>query len=82
VVLLGRLAVDTRYRGRRLGELVLLDALKRALRYSSQIAALAVVVDAIDETAASFYERYGFQHLTDDPRRLFIAMKTIEDVLL
>ncbi len=46
--LLGRLARDTGYRGAGLGPLLLFDALARGLRVSSEIASLAVVVDAID----------------------------------
>lgn len=76
-ILLGRLVVDQRYRGQRFGEALLLDALRRAFTQSSQIAAIAVVVDAIDDAAVRFYERYDFQRLADEPPRLFIPMATI-----
>ncbi len=56
--LMGRLAVDHRRRGQRLGELLLFDAFSRTLR--SEIASYAFVVDAKDETAEAFYERYRF----------------------
>ena len=46
--LLGRLAVDRRFQGRGMGEFLLLDALHRSLEESAEIAAAAVVVDAID----------------------------------
>ncbi len=36
--LLGRLAVDSSYRGKRFGELILIDALKKALDTSFQVA--------------------------------------------
>jgi GNAT superfamily N-acetyltransferase len=52
--LLGRLAVDQRYRGQGIGEFLLLDALHRAYVQSSQIAAIAVVVDAIDTGPRDF----------------------------
>lgn len=70
--LMGRLAVDGRHRGRGLGELLLLDALARALR--SEIATFAFVVDAKDEEAAAFYAHYGFRMLTVGGRRLFMPM--------
>lgn len=76
-VLLGRLAVDARYRGRRFGELLLLDALRRAEAHSAEVAAMAVVVDAIDDAARGFYERYGFVRFEDEPYRLFLPMATI-----
>ena len=58
--LVGRLAVDSAYRGRRLGELLLLHAMKRAWLGSLQVASLGVIVDAKDESARQFYLRYGF----------------------
>lgn len=77
VTLLGRLAIDQRDKGQGLGEFLLIDALKRALKQSSQIAAAAVVVDAIDEKAAGFYRHFGFIDFPDKPGRLFVPMKTI-----
>src|SRR6266404_5250017 len=47
--LMGRLAVDYRRRGQRLGELLLFDAFSRTLR--SDIASYAFVVDAKDDAA-------------------------------
>lgn len=78
--LLGRLARSKEFRGARLGELLLMDALARALEHSSRIASLAVVVDAKDENARNFYRRYGFIDLPDHPNRLFIPMQTVEEV--
>ena len=80
-VLLGRLAVDSRYQGQGLGEILLMDALARALTQSQQIAALAVIVDAKDDAAVGFYQRYGFQQLVNQPQRLFLPMQTIAAVL-
>jgi GNAT superfamily N-acetyltransferase len=81
VTLLGRLALDQRYRGQGLGEFLLVDALKRALKQSSQIAAAAVVVDAIDEKSAGFYRHFEFINFPDKPGRLFLPMKTIASLL-
>ena len=74
--LLGRLAVDAKGRGRGLGTELLLDALRRCLR--SETASLAVVVDAKDDSAISFYERHEFLRLPDQPNRLFMPMSEIE----
>lgn len=81
VTLLGRLAVDERYKGQGAGEFLLVDALQRAFTQSAQIAAAAVVVDAIDEQAAGFYRHFGFIAFPGQPRRLFLPMKTISDLL-
>jgi len=77
VTLLGRLAVDHRYQGRGLGAFLLMDALRRAWVESSQIAAVAVVVDAIDKQAVLFYKRFDFISFPERPYRLFLPMKTI-----
>ena len=76
--LLGRLAVDESYRGRKLGEFLLLDALRRSLDQSKQVGSTAVVVDAKNEAALSFYLKFGFIQFVDDPYRLFLPMSTIE----
>lgn len=75
--LLGRLAVDTDYRGWGLGSHLLLDALQRALLQSGEVASWAVIVDAKDEVAQGFYAHYGFIPLPRTPRRLFLPMGTI-----
>lgn len=80
VTLLGRLAIDLRYRSKGAGEFLLSDALERAFTQSSQIAAAAVVVDAIDEKAAAFYRHFDFIDFPDRAGRLFITMKTIVDI--
>ena len=77
--LMGRLAVDLKYRGRRLGELLLMDGLERSYFHSSQVASFAVVVDA-KESAVAFYQRYGFQQLRPG-QRMFIPMGTIKKLI-
>lgn len=79
--LLGRLAVDSRRHGERLGEFLLMDALDRAVAAAGGIGSWAVVVDAKDEAAAAFYEHYGFRRFLDDPLRLFLPMATVAKVL-
>lgn len=80
--LLGRLARDLSFKGQGIGEMLLLDALKRALFGSQTIAAsVGVVVDAKDERAQRFYSEYGFfPAFPDTPRRLFLRMETIEEL--
>ena len=54
--LVGRLAVDLNYRGRGLGQTLMIDALRRA----ADTMAFALVVDAKDSAAAAFYGHFGF----------------------
>lgn len=77
VTLLGRLAVDQQHAGQGLGEFLLMDALHRSLSQSSQIAAVAVVVDAIDTNAVRFYRHFNFMPFPDRPNRLFLPMQTV-----
>jgi ribosomal protein S18 acetylase RimI-like enzyme len=74
--LIGRLAVDIRYRGLRLGEALLLDAVDRVL--DSDPAVFALVVDAKDDAAASFYMRYEFQRLGTKQMSLFLPVAALE----
>ena len=78
--LLGRLARDLTYRGKGVGELLLADALKRALVMSRQIASAAVVVDAKDQKAHRFYKDFGFIPFPESEKRLFLPMATIEQL--
>jgi len=75
--LLGRLAVDQHHQGRGIGELLLMDALRRTNEQSAQIATVAVIVDAIDQQAVRFYKHFGFIPFPERPTRLFLSMKTI-----
>lgn len=78
VTLLARLAVDDTRKGQGLGQFLLMDALHKCLQASKAIAAMAVVVDAKDATAAAFYQHYGFLPLNAASSRLFMPMKTVE----
>ena len=82
VVLLGRLAVDKSQQGtpRRLGETLLMHALWRSVLVAQNSAVYAVEVDAIDDKAAEFYRKYGFQPLLDHPLHLYLPMITIKQL--
>jgi GNAT superfamily N-acetyltransferase len=82
VVLLGRLAVDLSVQGRGLGSLLLVDALRRILKVADEVGVRAVEVDAIDDDARRFYERFGFRPLLDDPRHLFMPLQAIRRLKL
>jgi predicted ATPase len=78
--LIGRLAVDRDFAGQGFGTLLLMDALHRSLEQSQHMGAIAVVVDAKDNQARSFYERHDFKRLLDHEYRLYLPMKTIEQL--
>ena len=82
VALVGRLAVDVRAQRRRLGETLLIHALRSAQRAARIVGIYAVVVEALDESARNFYLKYGFRELIDDRLHLYLPMKTIEKLNL
>lgn len=73
-VRLGRLAVDRPHQGKRLGELMLMDAIYRLRRITEHAGVVGLFVDAIDSQAAQFYEHYGFEALIDEPLKLLLPV--------
>ncbi len=71
---LGRLAVDKNYQGKKLGELLLVDALMRARRIFTEAGGIGLFVDALDLHAASYYNRFGFESTPDNPLMLFLPV--------
>ena len=72
--LIGRLAVDQRYRGRGVGSALLADAALRVLR--SDMKALALIVEAKDEKAVAFYRLQGFTPFASRPLSLWLPLET------
>lgn len=81
MVLLARLAVDRREQGKGIGALLLAEALRKAVVAGEAAAARLVVVDAIDDAAVRFYERFGFIAAPEHSRRLYRRMKDIRTSL-
>ena len=77
MVLLARLAVDTDHQGRGAGSVLLAEALRRAVAAGEAAAARLVVVDAMDDAAASFYAHHGFIATPENRLRLYRRMKDI-----
>ena len=77
--LIGRLAISTAFQGQRLGSLLLAEALRKSYENASIIGSSMVVVDAIDERAARFYQAHGFLKLPDS-MRLILPIRTIAEI--
>ncbi|OGT07150.1 MAG: hypothetical protein A2103_02415 [Gammaproteobacteria bacterium GWF2_41_13] len=75
-ILIGRLAIDERFHGNRLGELLIVDALRRSVKSSQEVAAMVVLVEAKNEKAARFYRRYGFIPFVHHECKLFLPIAT------
>ena len=79
-LLLGRLAVDQHYQGKGYGDALIFHAFKTTAATAEKIGILGMIVDAKDEKAAGFYEKFGFKPLSASKSRLvlpFSAMKSL-----
>jgi ribosomal protein S18 acetylase RimI-like enzyme len=72
--LIGRLAIDRRFRGQRLGGALIMDAAVRAA--GAEPAIFALVVDDKDEKAVAFYQHHGFRRFASKPASLFLPIAT------
>ncbi|MEQ1949985.1 GNAT family N-acetyltransferase [Mesorhizobium yinganensis] len=78
---LGRLAVDRSVQGRGLGGRLLLAAGKRCMAVAVEVGGVALLIDAKDERAAHWYERYGATRLDDAPLSLVLPFATLRLLL-
>ncbi|MBE0448599.1 MAG: GNAT family N-acetyltransferase [Actinobacteria bacterium] len=81
-VLLARLAVDKKYQGQGIGGKALVTSLRKACELCDMgLPAYGLVLDVLDDNAMGFYQSYGLFHpLHDNPKRLFVGMKTIRKI--
>ncbi len=73
-LLIARLARHINYRGQQVGELLLVNALKRCVKVSSDVGVGMIIVDAKNEWTSTFYQRYGFTRFPDS-NRLWLGMR-------
>ncbi len=76
--LLARLARDARWRGKKMGELLVVDAIKRAYTQTAHGGSAFIIVDALNDRAVAFYQSLGFTPFPDTQRELFMPMSTVE----
>lgn len=74
VMVLGRLAVDARAQGMKLGAALLQDALQRCVLVSQNTGVRAMLVHALNERARRFYEHYGFKASPAHPMTLMLRL--------
>lgn len=78
-LLLGQLATDKNFFGQGIGLGLLRHALERCVQGAHLIGGRAVIVHAIDEDAALFWQKQGFIRSTDSPLILF---RSIQDIAI
>ncbi len=77
VLVLGRLAVDSRVQGIQLGAGMLQDAVNRAISVSQNTGVRALLVQALNEQARGFYQHYGFVPSPHNPMTLMLCLHTL-----
>ncbi len=77
VMILARMAVDTREQGKSLGSALLKNAIMRTLQAAEIGGLKAIFVQAKDEIAHNFYAKYGFIPSRVDPLRLFFSLDSL-----
>jgi ribosomal protein S18 acetylase RimI-like enzyme len=78
-VRLGRLAVARTQQGKGFGELLLVAAMEKFLDIFRTVGGIGLFVDAKDENAKRFYEKFGFSPLPENPLQLFLSVKAIQE---
>ena len=79
--LLGRLAVSDDFQGKGGGKILLADAMRRVYFASQTIAVYALIVEALNDDAKYYYEKFGFVPFPSKPLHLFLPLQTIKDIL-
>jgi GNAT superfamily N-acetyltransferase len=74
VILIGRLAIDSRFQGRGIGADLLHDAVLRTLQAAEIAGIRAILVSAISAEAKRFYERCGFAASPVNAQTLMITV--------
>jgi ribosomal protein S18 acetylase RimI-like enzyme len=80
-VRLGRLARAQEFKGQGLGEILLVAAMEKFLEIFNRAGGIGLFVDAKDQKAKEFYERFGFIALPSNEFELFLPVKTIQEAL-
>jgi ribosomal protein S18 acetylase RimI-like enzyme len=80
-LLLGRLAVDKHYQGQGYGDALIFHAFSITKDAAEKIGTLGIIVDAKDDLAACFYEKFGFKLLSASKNRLMLPFSAMNNLL-
>lgn len=81
-VKLARLAVDRNWQRQGIGEILMVEAMQRALIVAENAGGIGLFVDAKDESVKTYYLRYGFETLESSPLQMFLPLQTIVSFLI
>jgi ribosomal protein S18 acetylase RimI-like enzyme len=80
-VRLGRLAVAKDYQRQGIGKKLLVGAMEKFMEIFNRAGGIGLFVDAKDQEAKRYYERFGFVSLPTNELELFLPVKTIQQAL-
>ncbi|MGL5942136.1 MAG: GNAT family N-acetyltransferase [Waterburya sp.] len=80
-VKLARLAIDKNWQRQGIGEILMVEAMKKAIVIADNAGIIGLFVDAKDEKAKNYYLRYGFVSLQDNPLEMFLPLSTVRDLV-
>jgi predicted N-acetyltransferase YhbS len=78
VIRIGRLAVDERFAGHGLGASLLQEAMSKGIEAARTIGARAFIVHALNDSAESFYRKFGFTLVPESARVMYILVQDAE----
>jgi ribosomal protein S18 acetylase RimI-like enzyme len=81
IVKLGRLAVSKSYQRQGMGEIMMIEAMKRTLMIAEQAGIVGFFVEAKDDAARRYYQRFGFQSLPDRPLEMYLLVSPLREAL-
>jgi predicted N-acetyltransferase YhbS len=81
MMVLGRLAVDRSVQGQGVGAGLLKDAVLRVMQAADIVGIRGILVDAIDDTARAFYEKFGFRRSVAFPLKLMITVEEAKRIV-
>jgi ribosomal protein S18 acetylase RimI-like enzyme len=80
-VRLGRLARAKQFRGQGVGAILMIAAMEKFIEVFNLAGGIGLFVDAKDQKAKEFYQRFGFVSLPSNEFELFLPVKTIQEAL-
>ena len=80
-VKLARLAVDINWQSQGIGKILIIEAMSRAIIIADNAGVVGLFVDAKDDRAKSYYTRYDFVSLEDNPLEMFLPLATIRQII-
>lgn len=77
-IIIGRMGIDKKYQGQGLSNTLLWHALKHIKQVSKTVGVIFVVIDAKNESLATYYQKFGFIP-THNPLRLILNVDGIDE---